>query len=378
MRLSNSDPMTGLNAANRVENEVTAMHLAREVEGLKGLVPDVYAWGSAGEGEQGWILMQHIDGEPLDSVYEELQDSADKQSILRQMAEITQALQSVAIPDSIEGFGGITFDKNGDIIAGERTTSLTHTGPFSSLSTMFQGILQAKLAEASTTPVLNGWPSLLPPLNALITDGVPSLLKNEQSESKRSLVHGDLTMNNMQYDKNSGRITALLDFDWAFVGHQLTDQLISLPTKLPGRYTAKESEDGRRLREALLTGHFPEPLPQSSDTDVDWETAKILYDCLADVGAVRLCDVDRGEVEVLAWLYEVADLLCPWALTNEFVVGMKGSERLAKERSEAEELLRRALDDWEAGKVGKKPGRNDMAIQALRPENDGPYKGASS
>lgn len=69
LRLSNSNPATGLNSMNRVENEVAAIFVARQSAALRRVVPEVYAWASAKDQKQGWVMMQYVSGEALDEVF---------------------------------------------------------------------------------------------------------------------------------------------------------------------------------------------------------------------------------------------------------------------------------------------------------------------
>ena len=64
MRLSNA--AAGLNDVNRVENEVAAMNMFCDALShiSAHMVPKVYGWGSAAEG-QGWIFQEYIAGKNL-------------------------------------------------------------------------------------------------------------------------------------------------------------------------------------------------------------------------------------------------------------------------------------------------------------------------
>lgn len=89
MRLSNA--AAGLNDDNRVQNEVAAMLIAREATVPRRIVPAVYGWANAAK-HQGWILMEHMGGTPLDEAFEEM-NSEHKAETLEEVARIFKAIQ---------------------------------------------------------------------------------------------------------------------------------------------------------------------------------------------------------------------------------------------------------------------------------------------
>jgi hypothetical protein len=106
MRLNNA--AAGLNDQNRIQNEVASMALAREALRPRHLVPMVYGWQSGDHG-QGWILMEHMPGNPLDVAFDAM--STDEQRIgLQQLATILRDLHQVSLPKTTQEFGGLCFD----------------------------------------------------------------------------------------------------------------------------------------------------------------------------------------------------------------------------------------------------------------------------
>lgn len=268
--------------------------------------------------------------------------------MIQQIAELVKSFQELEIPQSMKGYGGMTFDGEGNIVGGELTTY--KAGPFKTYSEMMKAMLCEKLATADASDILRGWASIRTKIEEFVEKSVDELIGNVDT-SKRMLVHGDFTMNNMLYDRKSGKITALLDFDWAHIGHPLTDHLGSFATnyaRLPDRYDT--SDEKQALREALLTGSFPNPLPKPSDR-VEWETARMWEEQLAAVAALRVSTARRRDVEILGYMFDMLELLCPGGLTNETIVGMRGRAGMEKEKEEVEAILRKALDDWENGKI---------------------------
>lgn len=74
------------------------------------VVPSVYGWSSAATpSSQGWILQELMPGTPLDESFESMHLD-QKKIILAQMAKFLKVLQDFALPESITGYGGVTFD----------------------------------------------------------------------------------------------------------------------------------------------------------------------------------------------------------------------------------------------------------------------------
>jgi hypothetical protein len=151
MRLSNAS--AGLNNQNRVQNEVAAMALAREALKPRQIVPAVYGWASAAEG-QGWILMEHMGGTPLDEAIQAM-GSDEKRKILKEVATIVLDLQQFNLPESIQNFGGLDFDSQGHFVSASLT--VFQCGPFPTYGDMIKGILREQLATADKSPILDGW-----------------------------------------------------------------------------------------------------------------------------------------------------------------------------------------------------------------------------
>ncbi|TGJ86253.1 hypothetical protein E0Z10_g2563 [Xylaria hypoxylon] len=117
MCLTNPDA-EGMSPKTRVENEVALISLAAQVLNhfQPPVVPSVYAWGSAAtKSSQGWIIQQLMPGEPVESSYENM-NVQQKKGILSQMARLLKGLQDFQLPETITGFGGVTFDKKGRIV----------------------------------------------------------------------------------------------------------------------------------------------------------------------------------------------------------------------------------------------------------------------
>lgn len=149
VRLANA--AAGLNDTNRVENEVACMSLAREALNFlpHSIVPHVYGWGSAHDGGQGWIAQEFMPGVTLDRDFQSM-GAPDKGKILEQIANIFAALQRFQIPESMTGYGGLTFDSNRAIVAAAMTKF--SGGPFDTYAAFFQATLHQQLAAARKSP----------------------------------------------------------------------------------------------------------------------------------------------------------------------------------------------------------------------------------
>jgi len=154
MRLSN--PASGLPDHNRIENEVGMMFLFRQAlaqNDLGHLIPAVYGWGSA-EASQGWILQEFKQGSQLDRVFETASKEL-KQSILSQMADVVQAMQSFEVPQTVARYGGVSFSPDGTLVSGPMTT--LSEGPFETYTQLYQTFFKQQVVASDKSPVLKGW-----------------------------------------------------------------------------------------------------------------------------------------------------------------------------------------------------------------------------
>lgn len=149
-------------------------------------------------------------------------------------------------------------------------------------------------------------------------------------------------MNNILFDKDSFRITALIDFDWAHIGLAADEFLKSFHesyARLPGPY--EPDPDRAAFRHALLHG-FPSPLPAASRT-VQWDTAEMWDRQLAEVGANRPKTLEG--IDALSFLHSLSDLLCPNMLCNEVIVKQRSIDSMEKEKEDIEQILEKYLQD---------------------------------
>lgn len=125
LRFSNPDAR-GLNNANRVENIVASQYLARRAlfaSGLPSLVPTIYAWAPYqpdidGVSGLGWTLDEFRPGEDLNGVFSDL-PLHGKKLVISQIADVFTCIQGLELPTGATKFGGLTFDKDGEIVNGQ-------------------------------------------------------------------------------------------------------------------------------------------------------------------------------------------------------------------------------------------------------------------
>jgi hypothetical protein len=192
-----------LNQTNRIQNDVACSHLARQSiasAGLSPVVPAVYAWAepksidleSIDDANFGWTITEHKPGEDLDGQFPTL-SVEDKVNVLGQMASIVAAVQKAVVPPDARQFGGLAFDKQGNLIPAQ--TSLLHAGPFKSYANLWTYKLQAQLRNSTKSPVLDGWKEdgLGKRVQSFIDSGHVGKVLETADSSKCSLVHGDLS-----------------------------------------------------------------------------------------------------------------------------------------------------------------------------------------
>ncbi|KAJ5806529.1 phosphotransferase enzyme family protein [Penicillium pulvis] len=275
LRLSNPQAM-GLNQ-NRVQNEVAAMSIARAglrtyQSGLEVLVPAIYAWKatSSSEGTPGlvWILMEYKSGVSLDEHFPSL-CTTKKKGVLEQIADVIVGIERSQLPLEVNQFGGLTIDNKGSIISGEMTI-VKGGGPWKTYEAWWQDRLQDQLKGADKSPVIEGWRpdgDLRQHLEEFIAHGLSSVLTRAGFDSsKRVLIHGDFTMNNMLVDPDTDQLTAVLDFDFSYIApppaHLFFTSLQSLGTGT--------DPTGGKLTKTLLTGTFEDISDMSEKGNSIW------------------------------------------------------------------------------------------------------------
>ena len=359
MRLPNL--RSGYNDKIRVENEVAALSLARDALETRfpGLVPRVFGWGSAKDG-QGWMLQEHLTGSPLLLDFGSMSPE-NKVIILRQMADILSTLQQHQLPPTIQDYGGLDFGPSGEYISGPM--SIMDAGPFPTYEGLVRATILSKLAKADTDAQVLGWQSngVRARLNNFVDQGLHDAMKNLGSFPK-ALVHADFGMfrdwqsyliikfansneapDNFLYDKSTMQLTGLFDFDFAHIATFADEFFRSLSADIGKFPLAREpGEQPAALRKAMLAG-FPNPLP-SANEEVDWPSAKAWDDALCESGAQRPSTI--AGITALSDLFWLSGQILPFRLCNEVVVQNSSEEQLAARKKDGEGLLIQFLDDY--------------------------------
>ena len=123
-------------------------------------------------------------------------------------------------------------------------------------------------------------------------------------------------MNNMLYDTEQKKLTAVLDFDWASVTNPC-DEFLSGFWDLGGGI----HEENTSFQTCIMTGNFSSAagLDGMPAEDVEkWELGKMLNAAFAQRGVIRPSTVKvAGEIRKLR---ELESMLCPFDLSNEVML----------------------------------------------------------
>lgn len=247
VRLGNRD-IEGVHQATRIENGVAITNLvlaALSHAFQPSIVPRIYGWGSAAaEAAQGWILQEFMPGIGVDQPFSQ-QDLEQKKALLAQMAKIVKALQAYSLPSTITGYGGLTFNEGGEIVSAAMPT--VGAGPWPSYQASFQYRLDLALKKADSNPYIKGWRAngLRERIDAFVQRGVPAQFESLSDKDDKVVVHCDFSKipnpsttavsgcvlslpiadppdpgpTNILFDEASGRITALIDYDFSWISH---------------------------------------------------------------------------------------------------------------------------------------------------------------
>ncbi|KAF6788131.1 hypothetical protein CSOJ01_15101 [Colletotrichum sojae] len=352
VRLANSDPRTGINNTNRVESEVAFMTLARQAlanSKYSDIVPDVYAWAGMSRG-QGFSVQQCMPGIIPERGGFEGFTLKDKSDLLGQMADILACLQAFELPETVDRFGGLRFDEDGNVVSAQMT--MFKGEPSATYKDFLRGIFRVKLQEADENPVLQGWKvdGVRARLDAFINHRLDDIFVDE--DPPRRLVHADLTTNNLLFDPITRRVTALLDFDFSYIG-TVADEFMGFSFgnisggTLPGLY---EGASQLALRDAMLTG-FPGTARVVDSSEVQWDLAETWDRELARAGAARPCTIPL--FEQIADVYWLQDKISPFELDNPMMRKRLTAEQLEEARSRTKDLILRFL-----GPLGLPSGSN--------------------
>lgn len=133
------------------------------------------------------------------------------------------------------------------------------------------------------------------------------------------------------------RITAILDFDWSYVGSTADEFLRSfgdISGKLPGPFDTSLEES--TLRMALLNG-FSNALSESQPSSIAWDVAQAWDDELERRNIQRPRTIEG--IEALSGVFWLSQQICPFLICNSTVLKYRTPSQTAEDRDEAEKSL---------------------------------------
>lgn len=130
-------------------------------------------------------------GVPLDGVFSPTMSLEQKTGVLAQMAAILMGLQDYPLPESIEGWGGLTFDSSGAFVSAPMLS--VGAGPWSSLEDSYRGRLKVALGRADENPCLQGWRpnGIRDRVNDFIERSLSAQFSELTLRQDRALIHAD-------------------------------------------------------------------------------------------------------------------------------------------------------------------------------------------
>jgi hypothetical protein len=148
---------------------------------------------------------------------------------------------------------------------------------------------QLEISDDPKADIIGGWRQsshmLRERLEHFEANGLTRLVE-ENPMDKPTLIHGDFDMHNVLVGSDS-RLTALLDYEFAFVGTILDEYTLSFPRLfgiLGGPWDGEELE---RLRNYRLSGSPTELSIPDTRSHVDWELASMFDAALKLAGAQK-------------------------------------------------------------------------------------------
>ncbi|KAK4170908.1 hypothetical protein QBC36DRAFT_250527 [Triangularia setosa] len=260
------------------------------------------------------------------------------------MAKIVKALQACSLPSTITGYGGLTFNEVGEIVSAAMPT--VGAGPWPSYQASFQYRLGLALKKADSNPYIKGWRAngLRERIDAFVQRGVPAQFESLSDKDDKVVVHCDFSPTNILFDEASGRITALIDYDFSWISHPSYEFLRSfdgLGGQFRGWSSDEESQEAA-LRDTKLHG-FPVSLPSTTESDsgVDWVVAKAWEEELEAEGVKQ-----PRTMEGIDRVADVDTILCsilPWRVTNADILARQTEEVIIECRNNNEEHLDKLL-----------------------------------
>ncbi|KAK9427749.1 kinase-like domain-containing protein [Lipomyces doorenjongii] len=343
---SSSDPQSlpskpGLSPlpTETAKNEVAAISLIKDALSAypSRIIPSVFGWGSDSSlgsalESYSWILEEFIPGEPLDKIFSAL-SSEQKRFIIQQIAQ---------------HYGGLGFAE-GEVISGPLTIPLG--GPFATYEEIYIQNFVTQLKNAENSEMIDGWRDddrLRKRLDIFHHRATIEDLLKPLEDRRRTLIHGDLDLQNILIDPTTLHLTALLDFDFSHIASPADEFFYSFSLVhgiLTGPFEEAEME---LLRAAQLHGFAKiGELPSSAsgdDSPVDWEVAKIWDEELTSAGVKKPSNITG--IEELAELYWFCIDVCPPFFEMPRWLARRTPEQQKKAKNGAKACLVKYLNRW--------------------------------
>ena len=148
-------------------------------------------------------------------------------------------------------------------------------------------------------------------------------------------------IHNMLFDEETNRITALLDFDFAYVASRVDEYFYSLG------YVAgivwpvvEEDPDGTRLRNNIISG-FEDGAEDLSSKRISWKVAVMLDRALLAASVERPQDIPG--IDQLSTVYWLIQSINPYQFDNKEWKESQSPEKLEESRSGTQRDLEKYL-----------------------------------
>jgi hypothetical protein len=142
----------------------------------------------------------------------------------------------------------------------------------------------------------------------------------------------------MLFDKDTKKITAVLDFDWSYVSNPF-DEFTSLLGDLGCNVTHADNE----INAAILSGDFTkQPANLDEKSTKQWEVAKVWNAAIKKSGVVSPGDI-KG-VDKIRDMERLQTLLCPFDLGSESMLKQMDDEKKAELPAKTEANLVQLLE----------------------------------
>ncbi|KAH7125377.1 kinase-like domain-containing protein [Dendryphion nanum] len=346
MRLANPLTTSPNSSKSLIENEVAMTTLASSALSAftPSIVPQIYAWSSATSSDYGWTLQQLMPGKHLDRDWDSTGAYArvGQRVMLAQIASIVKALQDYELPESIVGFGDVEFDDGGRIVSVVKKAG--EMASWGSFEEFYRERLERAIRKADGSRYIEGWRAngVRERLDEFMDRGLGKMFEGLEDREWKTIVHGDLTTENVMYDPETAQVTALLDWDSAVVLHPSYEFLRSfgdLGGELNGWYEEEAFSEQSLLREAKLFG-FP-PDAYSTQDQPFWDVA-VAWEEELETHDVKRPRIMKG-IEQVADVEALLRGVLPWNISDE-TARLRSAHSVWRDRRTFEDNLSDLLD----------------------------------